>query len=83
LAPDELFEFGDTDMQKGSLIVEVKEHVHAFDGRILPVAEKLRLDVVFAAKFRRAGGAGEELKNDLGFEVSVKRTSWPRHRKTP
>jgi hypothetical protein len=55
--------------------------VHAFDDRVLPVSEELRLDVVLAAKFRLRGGAGEKLKNDLGFEVGRKRTTWPRHEK--
>jgi hypothetical protein len=53
--------------------------VHAFDGRILPVAEELWLEVVLAAKFRLGRGAGEELQNDLSFQVGRKRTSWPSH----
>ena len=80
---DELFELGDANVKQGGLIVEVEDHVQAFAHRSLPMAEELRLEVVFAAKFRPVGGAGEKLKNDLSFEVSRKRTSWPRHRRTP
>jgi hypothetical protein len=83
LAPDELFELGDANVQESGFVVDVEEHVHAFDYRILPVADELRLEVVFAAKFRLGSGAGEKLKNDLGFEVSGKGTLWPRHRITP
>jgi hypothetical protein len=61
----------------------VEERVHAFEDGGLPVVEELGLDVVLAAKFRRDGVAGEKLKNDLGFEVSGKRTSGTRHGKTP
>jgi hypothetical protein len=79
LATDELFKLGDADVQESGLVVDVEEHVHAFDGRILPVAEELWLEVVLAAKFRLGRGAGEELQNDLSFQVGRKRTSWPSH----
>jgi hypothetical protein len=61
LAPDELFELSDADMEQRGLIVHVEEHVHAFARSSLPVVEELRFDVVLAAKFRLAGGAGEKL----------------------
>jgi hypothetical protein len=83
LLADELFELGDAKLKHAGLIVFLEEGVHAIEDGCLPVVEELGLDVVLAAKFRRNGVAGEELKNDLGFEVSGKRTSGTRHGKTP
>jgi len=83
LLTDELFKFGDAKLKETGLVVLLEERVHAFEDGGLPVVEELGLDVVLAAKFRRNGVAGEELKNDLGFEVSGKRTSGTRHSKTP
>ncbi len=44
------------------------------DGR-LPTAEQLGMEVVFAAKLRLAGGAGQEVEDDLGFELVGEGTS--------
>ena len=80
---DELFKLGDTKLKHAGLVVLLEERRQPLDDGGLPVIEELGLDVVLAAKFRRNGVAGEKLKNDLGFEVSGKRTSGTRHGKTP
>jgi len=83
LLADELLKLGDAKLKETGLVVLLEERGHAIEDGRLPMAEELGLDVVLAAKFRRSGVAGEELKDDLGFEVSGKRTSGTRHGKTP
>ena len=39
------------------------------------MAQKLGLEVVLAAEFRLAGGAGQKFKDEVGLELGCERTS--------
>jgi hypothetical protein len=81
LTTDELFKFGDAELILVGLWIFLEEGVQTFESRGLPVAKQLWLEVMLAAKFRLAGGAGQEFENALSFEVSGKRTSLAWHEK--
>jgi hypothetical protein len=79
LLTDELFEFGDANVVLFGLRIILKEDRQAFQDVCLPMGEELGFEVVFAAELRLAGGAGQHFKDELGFELSGKRTSGAGH----
>jgi hypothetical protein len=69
LAAQELFQFGDAELVLRGSAVLLEEARQAVEDSGLPVGEELRLEVVFAAQIRLAGGAGQQFQDELRFEL--------------
>jgi hypothetical protein len=67
-----LLKLGDAELILAGLRIVFEHRVQAFEDRGLPVAEKLRLEVVLAPQLRLTGGARQESRTILALKSAGK-----------
>jgi len=69
LAADELFKLGNAGLVLADLRIFLEQRVQSYDDGCLPLTQKLGLEVMLATEFRLAGGAAQQIEDNLGFEL--------------
>jgi hypothetical protein len=83
LAADELFQLGDAHLLVVVLQLVPEQAGQAFEDGGFPVGEELGLELMLPADLGLAADAGQDLQDDLSFELPGERTTLAWHGKVP